>query len=198
MCIVYEVEGSLYINLTNKCSNKCVFCIRNNGDGAYGSDSLWLSREPSVSEVLEAVASCDIEKYREIVFCGYGEPSYRLLEAREIALKIKEEYPQAKIRMNTNGQSDLILAMDTAPLYEGAFDSVSISLNASNEERYQKICHSEFGAGAFLSIVDFAKRLRSFVPRVSFSVVKETLSAKELSECYEISEKTGVALRVRD
>ena len=54
MCITYVVDGNLYVNMTNKCSNRCEFCIRNNGDGAYGSDSLWLVREPTLEEALDA------------------------------------------------------------------------------------------------------------------------------------------------
>ena len=73
MCIAYEVADGLYLNITNRCSNRCDFCIRNNGDGAYGSDSLWLEREPTVSEILDAVFSHDLTSYSEIVFCGYGE-----------------------------------------------------------------------------------------------------------------------------
>ena len=124
MTITYEVDTGLYINVTNRCTNRCDFCIRNNGDGAYGSDSLWLEREPTVDEVLEDVFSHDLTKYSELVFCGYGEPTVRLHDIREIALGIKKRYPSIKIRVNTNGHSDLIFGMDTAPLYKDAFDVV--------------------------------------------------------------------------
>lgn len=197
MCITYEVENSLYINMTNRCSNNCSFCIRNNGDGAYGSDSLWLEREPSVSEILESVCSREVSKYDEIVFCGYGEPSYRLYDAREVALKIKEDYPEAKIRINTNGQSDLILGMDTANLYAGAFDTVSISLNASNSKKYIEICRPVYEKTAFPTIIKFTENVKKCVPNVAFSVVRETLSAAELYECEKVAERIGVALRVR-
>ena len=53
MTVTYIVDGALYINVTNRCTNNCEFCIRKNGDGAYGSDSLWLIREPSEEEILE-------------------------------------------------------------------------------------------------------------------------------------------------
>ena len=90
MTVTYEVGDGLYINLTNACTNRCDFCIRNNGDGAYGSDSLWLEREPKEDEVLKSVFARDLSIYSEVVFCGYGEPSMRLLLAREVALRIKE------------------------------------------------------------------------------------------------------------
>ena len=78
MCITYTVEGVTYVNVTNRSSSRCDFCIRNNGDGAYGSDSLWLEREPTFDEILESVFSLYLSYAKELVFCGYGEPSYRL------------------------------------------------------------------------------------------------------------------------
>lgn len=198
MTITYEVGEGLYINMTNRCSNRCTFCIRNNGDGAYGSDSLWLVREPSVEEILASVFSRDLSKYKEVVFCGYGEPSYRLKDAREVALAIKEKYRDMPIRINTNGQSDLILGCDSAPLYSLAFDTVSISLNASNSEKYQEICHPVFKNRAFDAIIEFAKNVKSYVQKVQFSVVRQTLSKQELAECQNIAKSSGVYLYVRD
>ena len=198
MTITYTVEGGLYINVTNRCTNRCDFCIRNNGDGAYGSDSLWLVREPSEEEILESVFSNELESIPEIVFCGYGEPSVRLETVRSVALKIKEKYPNIKIRINTNGQSDLIHKCDTAPMYKDAFDAVSISLNAPTAERYQEICHSVFGEEVLEKILEFAKNVNKYVQNVAFSVVKESLSEEEIERCYAIAKECGVRLRVRD
>ena len=157
--VAYEVGESLYINVTNKCSNRCDFCIRNNGDGAYGSEPLWLEREPGAEEILAAIAEKGADRYPEIVFCGYGEPTYRLDTIREVALRLKANHPSVRIRVNTNGQSSLIHGFDTAPLYEGAFDSVSISLNAPSAEKYQAICHSIYGERSFSEILKFAKEI---------------------------------------
>ena len=198
MTVTYEVGEGLYINMTNRCSNRCTFWIRNNGDGAYGSDSLWLTREPSVEEVLASVFSRDLSKYKEVVFCGYGEPSYRLKDAREVALKIKEKCPNMPIRINTNGHSDLILGCDSASLYSGAFDTVSISLNASNSEKYDAICHPVFKNIAFDAIIKFAENVNSYVQNVQFSVVRQTLTEEELAECQNIANNSGVYLYVRD
>ncbi len=197
MCIAYEVDSGLYINMTNRCSNRCTFCIRNNGDGAYGSDSLWLEREPAVDEVLCAVLSRDLEKYSEIVFCGYGEPSYRLADARAVALAVKERFPQMKVRINTNGHSDLILGTDTAPMYKDAFDTVSISLNTPSPERYDALCLPKFD-GAHGALIDFARRVKNYVPRTVLSVVRQTLTEEELRECQRIAEDNGVELKIRD
>lgn len=198
MCITYIVDGSLYVNMTNKCSNRCDFCIRNNGDGAYGSDSLWLEHEPTFEEILESVFSRDLESFPELIFCGYGEPSYRLSDAVAVAKAVKAKHPKIKIRINTNGHSDLILGKDTAPMYEGAFDTVSISLNTPSSERYQEICHSIFGEESHAALISFAKRVKDYVPTVILSVVRETLTEAEIDECKSIAEDAGVTLRIRD
>jgi TatD family-associated radical SAM protein len=198
MCITYIVDGSLYVNMTNKCSNRCEFCIRNNGDGAYGSDSLWLEREPTLEETLKSVFSHDLTAFPELIFCGYGEPSYRLLDAVAVARAVKEKHPSIKIRINTNGHSDLIWNKDTAPMYEGAFDVVSVSLNTPNPQRYQEICHSKFGEESHAALISFAERVKNYVPKVILSVVRETLAATEIDECQAIADKAGVTLRIRD
>lgn len=198
MCITYIVEDKLYVNITNKCSNRCEFCIRNNGDGAYGSDSLWLEREPTRDEIISSIFSYDLTVFPEIVFCGYGEPTYRLDDAVSVAKEIKSRCPDMKIRINTNGQSDLILGRDTAPDYEGAFDTVSISLNSPTARGYQSICHSVFGEKAFASLLAFAGRVKDFVPLVQLSAVKETLNSEEIELCKKICADLGVTLRLRN
>ena len=198
MCITYIVEDKLYVNVTNKCSNRCEFCIRNNGDGAYGSDSLWLEREPTREEILESIFSRDLSAFPEIVFCGYGEPTYRLEDAACVAKAVKEKYPEMKIRINTNGHSDLIWGRDTAPDYEGAFDIVSISLNTPTAEKYQAICHSVYGEKSFDALLKFASNVKNYVPAVALSAVKETLTSEEIELCKKISRDLGVTLRLRD
>ena len=198
MCITYIVEGKLYVNITNKCSNRCEFCIRNNGDGAYGSDSLWLEREPTREEILDSIFSHDLSEFPELVFCGYGEPTYRLDDAVLVAKTVKQRYPEMKIRINTNGHSDLILGRKTAPDYEGAFDVVSISLNTPTAEKYQQLCHSVFGEKSFDALLKFAGEVKHYVPTVCLSAVKETLSSEEIELCKRISAALGVTLRLRD
>ena len=196
MTITYVVENALYINVTNRCTNSCEFCIRKNGDGAYGSNSLWLEREPTEDEILSSVFARDLSDFSEIVFCGYGEPSIRLDTVVSVAKKIKEKYP-IKVRINTNGHSSLYHGYDTAPLYEGAFDCVSISLNTPSPERYDEICRPHLG-GSFEAMLSFAKEVKKYVPSVIFSVVKDFLTEEELKECHDISDSLGVYLKVRD
>ena len=197
MTVVYEVDGALYVNLTNRCPNRCSFCIRNNGDGAYGSDSLWLEREPSVEEIIKAVMSYDLNSYRELVFCGYGEPTCRLDACRQVALTVKDKYAGYPIRINTNGLSTLINGADSLPLYRDAFDTVSVSLNTSTSEKYVEMCHPVYDLEAFGAIIQFAKDVKNYVHNVVFTVVREMLTDGELSECERIAAEVGVPLRVR-
>ena len=196
MTITYVVDGALYINVTNRCTNNCEFCIRKNGDGAYGSDSLWLEREPTEDEILDSVFSRDLSTYSEIVFCGYGEPSIRLETVVSVAKKIKEKYP-IKVRINTNGHSSLYHGYDTAPEYAGAFDSVSISLNTPSSERYDEICRPHYN-GSYDAMLSFAREVKKYVPGVILSVVKDFLTPEELDECHRIADEIGVYLKVRD
>lgn len=198
MCITYIVEDKLYVNVTNKCSNRCEFCIRNNGDGAYGSDSLWLEREPTRDEILDSIFSRDLTVFPELVFCGYGEPTYRLDDIIYVAKAVKERYPEMKIRINTNGHSDLIQGRNTAPEYEGVIDIVSISLNTPSAERYQQICHSIYGEESFEALLRFASEVKHYVPTVLLSAVKETLTPDEIEQCRMICSDLGVTLRLRD
>ena len=198
MTVTYEVEGALYVNITNACTNRCDFCIRNNADGAYGSDSLWLSREPSEKEIIDSVIEAGPDKYREIVFCGYGEPTARLKVMLSVAESVKEKYSNIKIRVNTNGQSDLIHGKNTAPMFEGKIDTVSISLNAPSEEGYDSICHSVYGKKAFPAILEFARNVKKHVPKVIFSVVGDFLTKEDISVCRNIAKEIGVDIRIRD
>ena len=136
--------------------------------------------------------------YPELIFCGYGEPSYRLTDAVAVARAVKEKHPNMQIRINTYGHSDLILGKDTAEMYKDAFDVVSISLNTPSPARYQEICHSVFGEKSHEALISLAKRVKAYVPKVVLSVVRESLTEKEIEQCRAIAESAGVTLRIRD
>ena len=133
MTITYEGNNSIYVNMTNRCPCNCVFCLRHNKDHVFNSESLWLEREPTVKEICDNIDSLDLGKYDEVVFCGYGEPTERLHDLLEVAAYIKSK-GEKKIRINSNGLSDLINGEKTAHLLKGLIDTVSISLNATNKE----------------------------------------------------------------
>ena len=193
----YIVGNSIYINLTNRCTNDCTFCLRNNGDTAYGSNSLWLEREPSPDEVIAQVCDIYFVECESFVFCGYGEPTCRFDALVETALGLKRSYPDMPIRLNTNGQSELINGSDSTKSLFGLIDSVSISMNAANEDDYDKLCHSVFGKKAYEAMITFASHCVGNIPTVQFSVVETTLSDSDIEKCRETVNKIGAKLRIR-
>lgn len=194
MTILYTVGDKLYVNLTNKCPCRCTFCIRNNGDGAYGSDSLWLEREPTVDEVKTEFGKYDLSQFTEVVFCGYGEPMERAEELAEIAGFVKENYG-TKIRLNTNGLGDKINGRPVAQLLEGVIDIVSVSLNSCDKEKYNAVTRPKWD-DAFEAMLDFASECKKYVPKVMFTVV-DVISQEEIDGSRALAEKLGIELRVR-
>ena len=195
MTILYDYEDSLYINLTNKCPCACVFCIRKETDHVGNSDSLWLDHEPTVEEVKKEFKNFDLNKYEEIVFCGYGEPLVRINEVVEVAKYIRS-ISNIKIRVNTNGLADLIHKKKTAVLLKDAIDAVSISLNAPNEEVYLEVAKPAFGIKSFDAMLSFAKDCKTCIKEVCFSVVDE-ITDEEIRQSQELADSLDIPLRVR-
>ncbi len=198
MTITYELNDALYVNFTNRCSNDCIFCLRNNHDNVNGEDNLWLDHEPTLDEIKKDFAKRDMAKYKSVVFCGYGEPLMRFDTCMETAKWLKAQYPHISIRINTNGQANLIHGRDVTSKLSGLVDSISISLNAPTAAQYDELCHSDFGEKAFDALLDFAKNAKKFVPIVTLSVVDHDLTKDEISECEKLAKDCGVNFRVRE
>ena len=196
MTITYPVKSGLYINLTNRCPCACTFCLRHKQDGVYGSDSLWLEREPELKEVITALEKEDLSQYQEVVFCGYGEPTERLDTLLEVAKYIRSK-SDIKIRINTNGLCDLIWKKKCAPELKGLIDTVSISLNATNEEDYNKVVRPKFGIISFRAMLEFAKDATVYVPQVVMTVVDQVTSPEEQEKARQICNEIGATLRIR-
>lgn len=193
MTITYEIDNNLYINITNKCPNSCDFCVRNL-EGAF-EDNLWLEREPTTEEIIKDIFSRDLSKYKQLVFCGFGEPLEKIDEVIAVSKAIKEK-SNISIRINTNGLANKIHNTDVTPRFKSLIDSVSISLNAKNAEDYDAVCHSVFGKDAFSAILDFAEKCKVYVKNVQFSIV-DCLPAEDIDECKKISDRLGIKLKVR-
>lgn len=193
MIITYEIGNNLYLNITNKCSNSCDFCVRNI-ENAF-SDNLWLEKEPTYEEIIEDIFKRDLSLYNELVFCGFGEPLERLNEVLSVAKEIKAK-TKLNVRINTNGQANLIHNYDVTPKFKSLIDSLSISLNARNEDEYDSVCHSIFGKKAFSSMLDFTQRAKKYVPEVQLSVV-DCLPTDVIEDCKKIADSLGVKLKIR-
>ena len=197
MTIFYELYGALYVNITNKCPCSCVFCIRDHSDVIKDSDPLWFEGdEPTMEDIKKDFERFDIEKYSEIVFCGYGEPTERMDILIETA-KFLREKTDKKIRLNTNGLSDLICGRkNTACELKGLIDTVSISLNAPNAKRFCEITNSCFGEKSFDALLSFAKDAKECIDKVIFTLV-DVISKEEIESCQKIADEMGIELRVR-
>ena len=197
MTILYEYHNNLYINLTNRCSSACTFCLRQTREEMDNSGSLWLDHEPSYEEVIEEFKNFDVEKYNEIIFCGFGEPTERIDVLLQVAKYIKDNFHK-NIRLNTNGQGNLINNRDIVPELKGLIDCISISLNNPDPEKYQEIVRSIFGVKSFEAMLEFAKEAKNYVPKVILSTVDTTITKEEEAKCQKICDEIGVTYRIRE
>jgi radical SAM enzyme (TIGR04100 family) len=196
MTILYKVHNNLYVNLTNKCPCACTFCLRQTRESMEGSGALWLEHTPSLEEVLAEFEKFDMSQYEEVVFCGFGEPTEALDVLIPTARFVKERYGKP-IRINTNGLGNLIHGRDIAQEFEGLIDTVSISLNTPNAERYHELVRSRFGDQSFEAMLNFAKECTKYVPNVVLTTVDTTLTKEEEEQCRQICADLGVRYRIR-
>ena len=191
----YALDGNLYLNLTNKCSNGCDFCVRNERESYFGHE-LWIRHgDPSAEKVIAAIEKAgELSSFKEVVFCGFGEPTYRMEEMVAVCDYIHEK--GAKTRLNTNGQGNLINKRDIVPELKGKIDLVNISLNAPDKESYQKICRSMFKESGFEAMIEFAKSVKRAGIACRFSVV-DCIGEEQVEACKKLCAGLGIPLYIR-
>ena len=192
---LYALDGNLYVNLTNKCSNGCDFCVRNERSSYFGH-YLWLKNgDPTADKVISVAKGYgDLSRYKEVVFCGFGEPTYRMQEMLALCDYFHEK--GLKTRLNTNGQGELINKRDITEEMRGKIDFVNVSLNASNAEKYKKICRSQYGENGFGAMIEFAKHCKKAGIAVRFSIV-DCIGEDEVESCKRLSASLGIPLHIR-
>lgn len=189
--IIYRIGDAVYINLTNSCTNRCTFCLRETMDGV-GGHHLWLQREPEAAEVIAA-----LEKEGDVsraVFCGFGEPTMRLDVLRAVAAYLKTR--GSHVRLDTNGQGSAFAGRDIAPELKGLIDVVSVSLNAPDAAKYDAACRSIYGEEGFSHMLAFAKSCIAQGIETVLSVV-DVIGAGDIEKCAKIAGDMGARLRVR-
>lgn len=195
--IVYWLGDSLYINITNQCSNRCYFCFRHFWDGIAGF-KLKLSREPTVEEIIEELKEhISKRRWSEVVFCGFGEPTFRLDCLLEVTKWIKRYYPFLKVRLNTNGHALLLNpGRDVvAQLKSAGIDVVSVSLNGHDEETYNKVCRPKFRE-AYKSVIDFIQALKK--ANMDIEITALNLPEINVSKIRGFAEKMNAKFRLRE
>jgi TatD DNase family protein len=188
--IAYSIRNSLYLNITNRCTNRCTFCAKFK-DFTVKGHQLCLEREPTAAEVIAAIG--DPTGYAEVVFCGYGEPLLRLDLVREVAAWSKGR--GMTVRINTDGQANLVHGRNILPELAGLVDVLSVSLNAPDAPTYQRICQSACGETGYQAILDFLREAPQYIPMVVATAV--TLPGIDIAACRRIAAKLGIAFRER-
>lgn len=189
--IAYRIRNALYLNTTNRCTNACVFCAKFK-DFTVKGHHLRLDHEPSSGEVRAAIG--DPTDYEEVVFCGYGESLLRLDLVKEIAGWLKTK--GVKVRINTDGQANLVHGRNILPELAGLVDAVSVSLNAADAGTYQRLCRSRFGEASYQAVKDFLRDAGEFIPSVTATAV--TLPGIDIAACRRVAEELGVEFRERE
>ena len=189
--ITYPIRNSLYLNVTNRCTSACTFCIRYFTDVVKGHN-LRLQEEPTAKELIKEIG--DPKRYDEVVFCGYGEPLLRLDVVKAVAAEVKKK--GGKVRIDTNGHGNLIHKRNILPELAGLVDAVSVSLNAQNAELYEKLSQPRFGAAAYDAVKEFIRDAMKHIPEVTATVV--SAPGVDVEACRKIAEELGAKYRVRE
>lgn len=194
--IVYTLEGGVYLNITNKCPCNCAFCIRNKGDAVGDAEKLWFDEEPDINEIKKAIDDFDFSRVDSAVFCGYGEPTNAYDNLVAAVKYIRQINPSIKLRLNTNGLSDLINGKPTAKELSELFDSISVSLNEPTSEKYDKITRNIYKGKAFDAMLDFTRECVKYCRDVRMTVV-DVISKEDIEQARAVCESTGAKFRVR-
>jgi len=189
--IAYPLHGNCYLNITSQCTLRCAFCPKYNRTWEVQSYDLRLHREPTVEEVLQAIG--DPLKYKEIVFCGLGEPTVRLDAVLAIAGSLKQQ--GVRIRVNTDGLANLREGRDVTPELAGVVDSLSISMNAQDASTYNKHTRPKL-RGAYNAMLEFARLAHERGIEVSLTAI-DGLEGVDIEACEAIAKSLGVGFRRR-
>ncbi len=188
----YNLHGNRYLNITNRCTLRCAFCPKFNGSWQVADYNLRLhGAEPTADEVLDAVS--DPDEVDEVVFCGLGEPTLRLYTLLDVASRLRGKV--ARVRLNTDGLANLVYGRDITPDFEGVLQALSVSLNAQDEETYNRHCRPLL-SGAYSGMLDFVRRAREFVPEITLTAI-DGLPGVDIDACRKIADDLGVGFRRR-
>ena len=194
--IIYGWYNNTYFNITNKCPCHCAFCIRNKQDAVGDAKRLWHDEEPTFEQIKAAIDSHDFSGVKEAVFCGYGEPTNALENLLKTAEYMKQKHPAVRLRINTNGLSDLINGRPTAKEICRNIDVVSVSLNDPDSEKYDRITKNIFPGRAFGAMLDFTRQCVECGAQVWMTVV-DVIPQEDSEKSRAIAENCGARFRVR-
>ncbi|TFG31144.1 radical SAM protein [Candidatus Thorarchaeota archaeon] len=192
--LTYWRGTSFYINPTSRCTNNCLFCVRNFSDGVFGFN-LQLSIDPTPEQLVDEIEKTWNDRFDDVAIVGFGEPTINIEGTLASIQKIKN-LSSINVRMNTNGQALLIHPERNIPseLAEAGLDRIQISLNAPDPDTYFRLCQPSFGRMAFDSILEFAEKCKPLM-RVELSAVN--IPGVDMDACRSIADRLGVEFRER-
>ena len=193
--LVYKYKNNLYLNITNRCTSNCPYCIKNKWDWNYRSYNLKLDKEPAPEEIINEIKTA-MNKHKsleEFIFCGYGEPFLRLDVVKEVSGFIKSV--NKPVRINTNGHANLIHKRDICPELKGLVDKISISLNGDTSEKYYEINKPVFGIETFNAVLQFITSCKKYIPDITVTAVE--MEGINIENCREIARKLDIKFMVR-
>ena len=189
--LVYSINNeehpeTVYVNLTNSCTNSCIFCLRNQKDDVCGAE-MWHDDNYTLEDIIEQFNKF-LPYVKTTVFCGYGEPFLRREMMKEFCKYLRKNYPKIKIRVNTNGHANAIYKTNVAEEFKGLIDAVSVSLNASCEKDYDEICKPKI-KNAYEEVKKFIKACSDAGIEVTASVVTgfDKIHYVNVEECEKIA-----------
>lgn len=166
--LVYRIRDSIYLNITNRCTLNCTFCPKRDDYMVMGYN-LKLKREPTLEEIIDRLRGIELKDFKEVVFCGFGEPSLRLDILKDLATYLKKR--GIKVRLDTDGLANLVYKRNILPELQGLIDAISVSINAGTAEEYEKICPSRYGKKAFYEVQKFILEAKRYIPDVTATAV---------------------------
>lgn len=199
--LVYSINNekspeTVYVNLTNACTNSCVFCLRSQKDDICGAE-MWHDDKFTLDDVIE-----QFKKYsptpKQVVFCGYGEPFLKKDMMKEFAQYLRKNHPEIKIRVNTNGHANAIYKTNVAEEFKDLLDEASISLNSDNSEQYNEICQPKI-ENAFEEVKKFIAACNEVGIKTVASIVTG-FDKREINieNCEKIAKSLGAEFRNRE
>ncbi len=209
--LVYSINNepnpeTVYVNLTNACTNSCVFCLREQKDDVCGAE-MWHDDKYTLEDIIEQFNHYMISnsnnlasdhKVKEVVFCGYGEPFLKKDMMKSFAQYLRKNYPEIKIRVNTNGHANAVYKTNIAEEFKDLLDAVSVSLNSDNAEQYNEICQPKI-ENAFEAVKDFLKSCNEVGIKTYASIVTG-FDEREINveNCEKIAHELGAEFRNRE
>ncbi|NVK21778.1 MAG: radical SAM protein [Kangiellaceae bacterium] len=194
--LVYAIDDSLYLNISNRCTLECTFCPKTQGSHQVHDYDLSITKQPSSDEIISQIELLDdkLIDYKEVVFCGFGEPTLRLQQLKAVASYLKSK--NIKVRLNTDGLANLVHKRNILLELKPLIDSISISLNSDDERSYIKHCQPQL-KHAYKAVLEFIRLAPNYINDVRVTAING-LEQVNIHNCQQIAYSAGANFLARE